>query len=45
MKILITADMEGVSGVTTWDQVTAEYPEYSGFPRIMNEDVNKAVCG
>jgi D-aminopeptidase len=22
MKILIAADMEGITGVTTWDQVT-----------------------
>ena len=26
MKILIAADMEGISGVTTWDQVTPGSP-------------------
>ena len=45
MKILIAADMEGISGVTTWDQVTAGKPEYARFCRIMTEDVNAAVRG
>ena len=45
MKILIAADMEGVSGVTTWDQVTAGKPDYPRFRRIMTEDVNAAVRG
>ena len=45
MKILIAADMEGVSGVTTWDQVTAGKPDYERFRRIMTEDVNAAVRG
>jgi len=45
MKILIAADMEGISGVTTWDQVTAGKPDYPRFCRIMTEDVNAAVRG
>jgi len=45
MKILIAADMEGITGVTTWDQVTAGYFEYPRFRRIMTEDVNAAVRG
>ena len=45
MKILIAADMEGISGVTTWDQVTAGHFEYTRFRRIMTEDVNAAVRG
>ena len=45
MKILIAADMEGVSGVTTWDQVTAGKPDYERFRHIMTEDVNAAVRG
>ncbi|MYD38783.1 MAG: M55 family metallopeptidase, partial [Chloroflexi bacterium] len=28
MKILIMADMEGVSGIVTWDQVTGGAPMY-----------------
>jgi len=45
MKILIAADMEGISGVTTWDQVTAGKPEYERFRSLMTEDVNAAVRG
>lgn len=45
MKILIAADMEGISGVTTWDQVTAGHFEYPRFRRIMTEDINAAVRG
>lgn len=45
MKILIAADMEGISGVTTWDQVTAGKPDYERFRRIMTEDVDAAVRG
>jgi hypothetical protein len=44
MKILIAADMEGISGVTTWDQVTAGHFEYARFRRIMTEDVNAAAA-
>ena len=28
MKILISGDMEGVSGITQWEQVTPDHPEY-----------------
>ena len=45
MKILIAADMEGISGVTNWDQVTAGHFEYPRFRRIMTEEVNAAVRG
>lgn len=45
MKILIAADMEGISGVTNWDQVSPEHPEYERFRRIMTADVNAAIQG
>lgn len=45
MKILIAADMEGVTGVTTWNQVTAGHFEYPRFRKLMTEDVNAAVRG
>lgn len=45
MKILIAADMEGISGVVSWDQVDPKNPEYSRFRRIMTEDVNAAIRG
>lgn len=45
MRILISADMEGITGVTTWDQVTPGHPEYARFRRLMTGDVNAAVRG
>jgi D-amino peptidase len=45
MKILIAADMEGITGVTTWDQVSAGHFEYPRFRRLMTEDVNAAIRG
>jgi D-amino peptidase len=45
MKLLISADMEGITGVTTWDQVTPGHPEYARFRRLMTADVNAAVRG
>ena len=45
MKILIAADMEGISGVVHWDQVTPGTAEYPRFQAIMTRDVNAAVQG
>jgi D-amino peptidase len=45
MKILIAADMEGITGVTNWDQVDPHHPEYPRFRRLMTGDVNAAVRG
>ena len=45
MKVLISADMEGITGVTTWDQVTPAHPEYARFRQLMTSDVNAAVRG
>lgn len=45
MKILIAADMEGITGVVHWDQVNPSHPEYSRFRRLMTGDVNAAIRG
>ena len=45
MKVLIATDMEGITGVTTWDQVTPGHAEYDRFRRQMTEDVNAAIRG
>ena len=45
MKILIATDMEGVTGVTTWDQVTPGHAEYARFRKLMTQDVNAAIRG
>lgn len=45
MKILIAADMEGISGVVHWDQVDPKHPEYHRFRKLMTADVNAAIRG
>lgn len=45
MKILIAADMEGITGVVHWDQVNPDHPEYSRFRKLMTGDVNAAIRG
>jgi D-amino peptidase len=45
MKLLIAVDMEGITGVSNWDHVSPEHPQYSRFRRLMTADVNAAVQG
>jgi D-amino peptidase len=45
MKILIAVDMEGITGVVTWDQVDPSHAEYQRFRRLMTQDVNAAIRG
>lgn len=44
-RILIAVDMEGITGVTTFEHVTPTHPEYARFRRLMTGDVNAAVRG
>jgi D-amino peptidase len=46
MKLLISADMEGISGIVDWEQVTPGHPEYlTRGRRLMTGDVNAAIQG
>jgi D-amino peptidase len=45
MKVLIAADMEGITGVVHWDQVSLTHPEYARFRKLMTQDVNAAIRG
>ena len=45
MKILIAADMEGITGVVHWDHVDHNNKEYGRFRKLMTADVNAAVRG
>jgi len=42
---LIAVDMEGITGVTIWDQVTPGHAEYVRFRGLMTQDVNAAIRG
>jgi D-amino peptidase len=45
MKIMIRSDMEGVSGVTSYEQVSYENPKYAYGHRMMMNDLNAVVEG
>lgn len=45
MKVLISADMEGVTGVTAPEEVAPGTPAYERFRRLFVHDVNAAVAG
>lgn len=46
LKVLISADMEGVGGVSTWSvQAAPAGREYEKFRRLMTLEVNAAIAG
>lgn len=45
MKILIAADMEGITGVVHWNQVMPGNADYPRFRKLMTEDINAAIRG
>lgn len=46
LKVYISADMEGIGGVSTWSvQASAKGREYEEFRRLMTQEVNAAVAG
>jgi len=45
VKVLISADGEGVSGITSSDELVKGKAEYERFRRLMTADVNAAVDG
>ncbi len=45
MKIYISADMEGISGVVSWDETKRPHRDFDRFRKIMTDEVNAAVTG
>lgn len=45
MKLFISADMEGVCGVTNWDEVTSGKPLYPNVCRQMSLEIRAAIDG
>ena len=45
MNVLISADMEGISGVVTWDHVSSNHKEYERFRKLMTAEANAAIEG
>lgn len=45
MKVFISVDMEGISGVVAWEHTDSEKPEYARFRRLMTGEANAAIAG
>ena len=46
LKVFISADMEGVGGVSTWSvQASSKGREYEKFRQLMTKEVNAAIAG
>ncbi len=45
MRVLIMSDMEGVSGIVTWDWVNYGAPMYEEGRKLYTEEINAAVRG
>jgi len=45
VKVFISADIEGIGGVTTWDQAATDRPDHPRARQWMTEDVNAAIEG
>ena len=46
LKVYISADMEGIGGVSTWEvQASAKGREYEQFRRLITLEVNAAIAG
>jgi D-amino peptidase len=43
MKIFISADIEGITGITHWDETEKSKPDYQKFAKQMTDEV-KAAC-
>ena len=44
-KVFISADMEGISGISASDQLSATGAEYNRSRKMMADDVNAAIRG
>ena len=45
MRVFISVDMEGITGVTCWDDVDSGEASYERFRKVMTDEVNAAVEG
>jgi D-amino peptidase len=45
MRVMIISDMEGVAGITKWEQVDGGEPLYEEGRRLYTEEINAAVRG
>ena len=44
MKIFISADIEGVNNILTWDETELKCPEYNYFRKQMTDEVKNFIA-
>jgi len=45
MRVFVSADIEGVAGITSWDEARKSHPDYGEFRRQMTAEVRAACEG
>lgn len=45
LKVFISVDMEGITGVVNWDDVSRDGKDYDSFREVMTREVNAAIEG
>ncbi len=45
LKVFISVDMEGISGLINWDETSQGGPDYPMFRKFMTEEANAAIAG
>ncbi|MDE2030040.1 MAG: M55 family metallopeptidase [Alphaproteobacteria bacterium] len=45
MKLYISADIEGIAGITNWNEASPEHADYAQFRKLMTEEVVAACEG
>lgn len=45
MKVYISADIEGITGTTTWSETELNAPDYQFFQKQMTREVEAAIDG
>ena len=45
LKVFISVDMEGVTGLIHWDETGPDGPDYGPFRKLMTEEANAAIAG
>ena len=45
LKVFISVDMEGISGLINWDETSQGGPDYPLFRKFMTEEANAAIAG
>ncbi len=45
LKVFVSVDMEGITGVVNWEDVRREGKDYDYFRKIMTKEANAAIAG